>query len=298
MKIDRLIGIIAILQQNKKVTAPFLAEKFEVSRRTINRDVEAICKAGIPVVTEQGVHGGISLMEGFSLDTTVFTTQELSEIFTGLKTLDSVSSHQRAPALAEKIGDTALTQSNYLNINLASFYKDDLASKIEQIKAALFDKHCLRFHYFSNKGESDKLVEPYQIVYQWSDWYLLAYSLEQQDFRLYKLRRLWNLSIVEDSFQPRTIPNETTQFNSRFTDDYMISAIYQPAVKFRLIEEYGPQSFTTEQDGTLCATYGFTTQESALYWFLSFGDQVKVTEPAEFSERLQELLARALRQYT
>ena len=91
MKMDRLIGIITTLQQRKTVTAPYLAEKFEVSRRTINRDIAAICKAGIPIVTTQGANGGISIMDGFSLDTTVFTERELAAIFTGLKSFDSVS---------------------------------------------------------------------------------------------------------------------------------------------------------------------------------------------------------------
>lgn len=104
MKIERLIGIITTLQQKEKVTAPYLAEKFEVSRRTINRDIEDICRAGIPIVTTQGTNGGISLMEGFALDTTVFTQQELSAVFTGLKTLDSVSSFQSADQLVSKMG--------------------------------------------------------------------------------------------------------------------------------------------------------------------------------------------------
>ena len=91
MKIDRLIGIITILQQNKKVTAPYLAKKFEVSRRTINRDIEDICRAGIPIVTTQGKGGGISIMDGFNLDTTVFTTEELQAIFVCLKSIDIFS---------------------------------------------------------------------------------------------------------------------------------------------------------------------------------------------------------------
>ena len=102
MKIDRLIGILAVLQQQKKVTAPYLAEKFEVSRRTINRDIEHICQAGIPLVTTQGQNGGISLMDGFSLDTTVFTEDELQSIFVGLKTLDSVSNNPKSALLAQK----------------------------------------------------------------------------------------------------------------------------------------------------------------------------------------------------
>ena len=91
MKMNRLIGIITTLQQKKTVTAPYLAEKFEVSRRTINRDIEDLCKAGIPIFTTQGVNGGISIINGFSLDTTMFTEQALADIFTGLKSLDSVS---------------------------------------------------------------------------------------------------------------------------------------------------------------------------------------------------------------
>jgi len=102
MKIDRLIGILVVLQQNRKVTAPYLAEKFEVSRRTINRDIEDICRAGIPIVTTQGQSGGISLMDGFSVDTTLFTEDELQSIFVGLKTLDSVSTSPKSALLAQK----------------------------------------------------------------------------------------------------------------------------------------------------------------------------------------------------
>ena len=63
MKIDRLIGILSILLQKETVTAPALAEQFEVSRRTISRDIDTLCQAGIPIVTRQGVNGGISIMD-------------------------------------------------------------------------------------------------------------------------------------------------------------------------------------------------------------------------------------------
>ena len=132
MKIHRLIGIITTLQQKKTVTAPYLAEKFEVSRRTISRDIEDICAAGIPLVTTQGTGSGISIMEGFSLDTTVFTEQELAAIFTGLKSLDSVSRSAAGENLARKIGGSqAPGAAGHMAIDLASHYKDDLTSKLE-----------------------------------------------------------------------------------------------------------------------------------------------------------------------
>ena len=103
MKLDRLIGIITVLLRNNKVTAPYLAEKFEVSRRTISRDIEDICKAGIPVVTEQGYNGGIYIAEGYKIDKTLLTAEELQAIFIGLKGIDSVSAIPRSSALADKL---------------------------------------------------------------------------------------------------------------------------------------------------------------------------------------------------
>lgn len=291
MKIDRLIGIITTLQQRKFVTAPYLAEKFEVSRRTINRDIEDICKAGIPIVTTQGANGGISIMEGFALDTTVFTQQELSAIFAGLKSLDSVSNSATAEKLAQKIGGSqSISVADHMVIDLASFYKDDLASKIDTIKSAIRQSKCIRFHYCYNKGEADKIIEPYLIVFKWSDWYVFGFCKERQDFRMYKLRRLWDLQMTEESFRVREVPDEKKQFGTHMTDDYVITAVYDASVKYRLVEEYGHTSFTEQADGSLYTEWGFTKSEKAVEWFLSFGDKVKVLGPPEMVERMKQAL--------
>ena len=291
MKINRLIGIITTLQQKKAVTAPYLAKKFEVSRRTINRDIEDICKAGIPIVTTQGANGGISIMDGFSLDTTVFTKQELAAIFTGLKSLDSVSNSASAEKLAQKIGgSSAIRLADSMVIDLSSFYKDDLAAKIDQIKQAITESKCIAFHYCYNKGEADKQVEPYLIVFKWSDWYVFGFCKERQDFRMYKLRRLWSLQVVDESFTIREIPEEKKQFGSHITDDYVITAVYDASVKYRLVDEYGHNSFTEMEDGKLYTEWGFTTQKGAVEWFLSFGNNVKVLGPPEMVEIMKSTL--------
>lgn len=291
MKIERLIGIIATLQQKEKVTAPYLAEKFEVSRRTINRDIEDICRAGIPIVTTQGTNGGISLMEGFALDTTVFTKQELSAVFTGLKTLDSVSASQSADKLVKKMGaKDALDLTDSMTIDLASFYKSSFSEKIELIKKAISERKCISFHYYYNKGEADKLIEPYRIYFMWSDWYVFGYCKERQDFRLYKLRRLWDLHISEEDYEVRTIPDEKLQFGSHMTDDYFVTAIYDASVKYKLVEEYGPDCFSVMDNGMLYAKWGFNSVEDALPWFLSLGDKVQVIEPAEMVEKIKTTL--------
>lgn len=228
MKIDRLIGIIAVLQQNKKVTAPYLAKRFEVSRRTINRDIEDICRAGIPIVTTQGKGGGISIMEGFNLNTAVFTTEELQAIFAGLKSIDSVSRISYVNRLAGKIageGSVVPLPDNIL-IDLSSHYKDSLASKIELLRKAISQKRLVRFHYYYSKGEADKLIEPYLIVFKWSNWYVFGFCTEQQDFRMYKLNRLWDLIVTETGFVPREIPEQQKDFDSHMTDNYIITAVF------------------------------------------------------------------------
>ena len=253
MKIDRLIGIITVLQQNKKVTAPYLAKKFEVSRRTINRDIEDICRAGIPIVTTQGRGGGISIMDGFNLDTTIFTTEELQAIFTGLQSIDSVSHTSYGERLASKIAGkgSVIPLSNSIIIDLSSYYKDSLATKIELLKRAIGQKRIVGFHYYYNKGEADKLIEPYLIVFKWSNWYVFGFCTEQQDFRMYKLNRLWNLHITEAEFNPREIPEQCTDFDSRIPDDYIITAVFDSSEKYRLIEEYGLECYTETEDGRL-----------------------------------------------
>ena len=291
MKIDRLIGIITTLQQQKFVTAPYLAEKFEVSRRTINRDIEDICKAGIPIVTTQGAGGGISIMEGFALDTTVFTEQELSAIFAGLKSLDSVSNTAYAEKLARKMGGSqAIPIADHMVIDLASFYKDDLAAKIDIIKQAIRQMKCITFHYCYDKGEADKTIEPYLIVFKWSDWYVFGFCKERQDFRMYKLRRLWDLQMTEEGYIAREVPEEKKQFGTHMTDDYVITAVYDASVKYRLVEEYGHNSFTEQEDGKLYTEWGFTRPECAVEWFLGFGDKVKVLGPPEMVERMKKAI--------
>lgn len=296
MKLDRLIGIITTLQQKGKVTAPYLAEKFEVSKRTINRDIETICLAGIPVVTEQGAGGGISIMQGFSLDTTVFTEEELRSVFVGLKTLDSVSKDSKSALLTEKIGGVIPVEENML-IDLSSFYKDSLSEKIELLKKAIDNRKKVTFRYYYEKGEETKLIEPAIVVFKWSNWYIFGFCPDRDDFRMYKLTRLWELSVTDESFEPRVVPEETLCFNGATEDKMSVAALYESSEKFRLVDEYGPYSFRAAEDGRLYSELGFRSEESALRWFLSFGSKVEILSPESFRQTFNNELRRIIKIY-
>ena len=140
MKIDRLIGILSVLLQKEKVTAPELAKQFEVSRRTINRDIEDLCKAGIPICTSQGAGGGIYIMDGYRMDRTLLTSKDMQMILAGLRSLDSVSGSRYYSQLMEKIktgSSNFVIGKDYILIDLSSWYKDSIAPNIDLIQEAI-----------------------------------------------------------------------------------------------------------------------------------------------------------------
>jgi predicted DNA-binding transcriptional regulator YafY len=173
MKLDRLLGIITILLQKDRVTAPELAEKFEVSRRTIGRDIDALCMAGIPVVAHQGAGGGLTIAEGFKLDKSVLTADELSGIIAALKGIGSVSEQSGIERVLDKLHantDAVVSMREPVIIDLASYYGGQLTEKIELIKRAVFESRVIAFDYCYEKGESHRRIEPYFVIFQWSSW--------------------------------------------------------------------------------------------------------------------------------
>lgn len=284
MKIDRMIGILSILLQKEKVTAPYLAEKFEVSRRTISRDLEALSMAGIPLVTEQGQNGGVSIMEGYKIDRTLLSTSDMQAILAGLRSLDSVSGTNRYVQLMEKLSAGAsnlLAGDTHILIDLSSWYKLSLSPKIELLHSAMLSGHKVSFVYHAPKGESKRTVEPYDLIFQWAGWYLWGWCENREDFRLFKLMRMTDLQIAE-VFDKRPVTLPDLASDKIFPSLYQVKAKIQPEYKWRLVEEYGPESFVLQSDGTLLFSAAFTDKTSIIGWIVSFGGGAELLEPAEF----------------
>ena len=291
MKMDRLIGILSILLQRDRVTAPELAEHFEVSRRTIQRDIESLCRAGIPISTTQGASGGISILEGYRVDRTVLTAPEMQAILAGLRSLDSVSGTRRYAQLMEKLSagtGTLVPGGSHLLIDLSSWYKTSLPPKIECIQQAIEQHRTIRFTYFSPKGESARTVEPYYLVFHWSAWYVWGWCGLRQDFRLFKLNRMTEL-LSGDTFSPRPAPLPDLEPERIFPAQYWVTVLFHPSCRWRLVEEYGADRLTVEPDGRLRFTGGFPDADSVFSWVLTFGDKAELLEPQALREQLGAL---------
>ena len=257
MKIDRLIGILSILLQEDKATAPELAERFEVSRRTINRDIEDLCKAGIPIRTVQGAGGGISIMDGYRMDRTILTSKDMQMILAGLRSLDSVSGSRYYGQLMEKIqiGSSAfISGRDSMLIDLSSWYKLSLAPKIEAIQSAIENRHLLEFEYYAPSGESDRTIEPYYLVFRWSSWYVWGWCSRREDYRLFKLNRMDRVREARKDFACRDVPMPDLSNEKIFPGGIRVKALFAPDMKWRLVEEFGAHCFTEADDGRLLFT--------------------------------------------
>ncbi len=300
MKIDRQIGILAMLLQKQMVTAPYLAEKFEVSRRTINRDIEDLCKAGIPIVTTQGIHGGISIMEDYKMDRTLFTQTEMQDILAGLRSLDSVNGTKRYGQLMEKLSlgsSDFLVGNQSVLIDLSSWYKDSLAPKIELIRTAIQQCKELQFVYYAPKGESVRCIEPYYLLFRWSSWYVWGWCLKREDFRLFKLNRMDEVQLSGQEYTRRQVPMPDLSNERIFPGRIRVRAVFEPDCKWRLVEEFGPRCFQVQPDGKLLFQADYTDEEHLITWLLSFRDKAELLEPEEIREKMWQSIFQMERKY-
>lgn len=300
MKIDRLIGILSILLQEEKATAPELAKRFEVSRRTINRDIEDLCMAGIPIRTAQGAGGGICIMEGYRIDRTLLTSKDMQMILAGLRSLDSVSKSRYYERLMEKIqaGSSAfISGKDSILIDLSSWYKDAIAPKIELMLEAIEKRKRIRFLYFAPSGEGMREVEPYYLIFKWSSWYVWGWCGKREDFRLFKLNRMDMPEMYGDTFSPREVRMPDLSAEKIFPGGIRVKALFAPEMKWRLVEEYGLHCIEEQEDGRLLFQKDDTDFENLLSWLLTFGSKVEVLEPARAREELLKNARRMMEMY-
>ena len=270
-------------------TAPELAEHFEVSRRTINRDIEALCQAGIPIKTSQGAGGGISIMSGYRMDRTLLTSRDMQMILAGLRSLDSVSGSGYYGQLMEKIqagSSEFISGRDSILIDLSSWYKTTLAPKISTIQDAIENRHLLTFDYFAPSGETKRTIEPYYILFKWTSWYVYGWCLTRKDYRLFKLNRMDNVLMSDKGFECRNVPLPDMSTELMYPRNIKVKALFDPDTKWRLVEEFGKDCYSETKDGKILFTADYADMDNLVSWMLTFGDKVEVLEPQEVRERL------------
>ena len=306
MKVDRLISIIMILLDKERISAQKLADMFEVSLRTIYRDIDAINMAGIPVCSTSGVGGGFEIMPKYKIDKKVFSTADLSAILMGLTSLSNmIRGDELINALAkvksfipaDRAKDIEL-KANQIHIDLSSWMGNrNIQPYLEIIKTALHERRLLSFEYTDRHGnKTSRTAEPYQLVLKSSHWYWQGYCLKRNDFRLFRLSRISNLKIQEEFFIPRDYQKPQLDFTDILSSmQTKIKIRIHKSIMDRVIDYCDYEHFSP--DGTEYYIVSFPFIENEYYYniLLSYGNKCECLEPlhirAEMKRRIQDLAA-------
>ncbi len=297
MQINRLFEIVYILLENKTITATELAERFEVSARTIYRDVETLSQAGIPIYMSKGKGGGISLLPDFILNKAVLTEQEKSDVLSSMKAVSAVNLSKNGTALNKLSSMLGKNDSDWIEVDFSSWgYFEKDADYFEKIKTSIIQKLVITFLYAS--GKSEKLMRevfPLKLVFKGAAWYLYGFCKKRDDFRFFKLRRIDSLSVTDEHFSlespDKILYGQKIDTSSYIKTEFIISA----TMAFRVYDEIS--TFSIDENGDFICDVYLPDICTICNYAASFGEHCIITSPAEAIDEMKKRLKISLRNY-
>ncbi len=309
MRIDRMLSIVVILLNRRKITARELAERFEVSLRTVYRDVDAINDAGIPIVSSQGTGGGFSIMENYKLNHQLLTLEDTRTILTALKGVNSTIRGQGMAQAMEKIrslvpGDKKeeldLKMEQLVIDYLPWGYNDEMQDRIQQLNKAIVNSHLVSINYINLKGEEKRrTVEPMTLMFKGYNWYLFGYCQLQKDGRLFRLSRIKELTLSDRTFLRRNISFK--DFTKEKTDSSrpVVDLVFKFPISVRQrVEDYFYRGqIEDDGQGFLIVKASFPEDYWVYSFILSYGDNIEVLEPPHIREAIGEIAEKIMGKY-
>ena len=292
MQIDRLIQIVFLLLRHENITAKQLAEELCVSTRTIYRDINILSVAGIPITSQKGFGGGLSLLQGFSLDKSYFTQEEQNNIVQALQILKS-SNYPDADKSLNKVAGlfSHNLQSEWLEIDFSYWGSPEKErNNITALERAIINKYVITFTYFNAElTVTPQTVEPLKLVFKSHSWYLVAYSENKKDIRTFKMSRIRELQITNQLFD-RELPKDfsiTPVYKEEYNTPVFILH-FSEKIAYKVYDEFQEKYIKKLDDGTLEVTFRYQLSDWTFLYLLSFGEYVEIIEPVEARNILKE----------
>ena len=297
MKIDRLVSIIMLLLEHKKISIPKLAKICEVSVRTIHRDLETINQAGIPIVTYTGVNGGVSIMESYKLEKRLLTTNDITTLLMGLGSIRSLRSGKEIANVLAKIKGIVPEEqfreielkAGQITIDMTPWVRSSTCQMfIEKIQTALDDRRLLCFSYIDRfKNTSERIIEPYRLILKNMAWYVEGYCLKREDYRVFKLSRISEMAVLEEHYEPRDFCREAL-WKPTFEDKDSVTATLRinEEIQEKLLDLYGEECIEPESTGRWIANIPISNDESGYKFILSLGMGCECLGPEQMCVRL------------
>jgi predicted DNA-binding transcriptional regulator YafY len=307
MRIDRMLAITVILLNRDRITARELADKFEVSVRTIYRDIDAINLAGIPVVSFAGNDGGFGIMENYRIDRQVLSLNDMFTILSALKgvntSLDDIeleTAVEKIKSLVprEKSGEMEL-HFEQMVIDLMPWEGSDRHKRtFKKIQSSINQNLLIKIKYSNTKGESlERIVEPMTLVLMGYAWYLFAFCRMRDDFRLFRLSRIKDVEVLKHNFMRRGASYK--DYIKREQDRKIVDLVlkFSPEARARVMDFYNEDQIETLQNGDMIVKVSYPEDEWVYSNILSHGEYIKVLEPEHVREMIQKKAKKIAEQY-
>ncbi len=290
MQINRLFEIIYLLLNKKFTTANELAEHFEVSVRTIYRDIDTLSLAGIPIYALQGKGGGISLLEHYVLDKSVLSEREQNEILYALQSLTVTQVPEADKVLAKLSNLFKKSRTNWIEVDFSPWGSDDKGfSQFTLIKDAILSHKIIEFNYFSSSGEKTaRRVEPMKLIFKINAWYLQAFCLTRNELRMFKIVRMADVQITEDLFTqmiPEPLPDGGQLQETQKWIELCLNISTDGA--YRVYDEFKEKEITKNTDGSFTIMTTLPESDWLIRFILSFGSEAEVKSPQHIRDMLQ-----------
>jgi len=289
MQVSRLFQIVYILLDKKNITAKELADRFEVSVRTIYRDVDTLCSSGIPIYTSQGRGGGISILDNYVLNKSLLTDDEQKEILIGLQSLHATS-YPELKKLDNKLSNLfSKNDQNWIEVDFSRWGgKNEEKEKFKILKDSLINKNVIKFCYYNSNGEqTTREIEPLKLIFKDKSWYIIGFCLLKNQFRIFKISRISYLQIT-DKFFERELPNGLNLIKEKDHDCENLNIVlkFSDRISYRIYDEFALKDIQKDNNGNLIVSLSCPENEWLYGYILSFGVYVKVIEP----EKLRDII--------
>ncbi len=287
MQESRLFKILYHLLDKGQATAPELAEKFEVSVRTIYRDIDALSGAGIPVYTETGRNGGIHLLNDFVLDKAVLSEAEKQEILAALQSIHITRNMDGSRTLQKLSALFQLHSENWLEVDFSRWGNPGYDNEtFELLKSAVIRHRNVKLRYAGSYEEiRERTVQPYKLVYKAKAWYLQAFCTEKQDWRIFKLNRILELEALEEGFSQLNPPGPIETFEGEYPK---VTLRFPKEMSYRVYDEFDKAQIQRQENGDLIVSANMPEDPWLIGFLLSFGTRVDILSPAHLKEAVAE----------
>lgn len=294
---NRLFEIVYILIQKKKVTAKELANRFEVSTRTIYRDIEILSRANIPVYATKGKDGGIGILDEYVLNKTILTEEEQNQILFALQGMKKVAGQDEKDTLRKLSRLFNKKVDDWIRIDFSNWGKDNEKEKrFNMIKTAILNKNQIEFVYYNSNGEkSQRTVEPLQVWFKDKSWYLIAYCKMKQDYRIFKIARIKEIKILEEHFK-RELQQENKKEEYKFKTVTLELEISKK-MAYRVYDEFEDSEINKKDDESFIINVEYPENEWVYGYILSFGEYVKVLSPERVKRNIKDKIEKILKNY-